>query len=1030
MRKRRRTAVSPSLSFYLLLCALLPLGVGRAQQAGQQVGPVAPETGVIAGVVTAQETGLALPEVRVTVAGTGLGATADHDGRFAIAQVPPGTHRLQARLIGYEVGEVAGVVVAPGQTATANLHLQPLPVALQEVVVVGYGTQVRRDITGSISSVAAADLKSTPTVNTVGAIQGRVAGVDIVTTGQKPGDGVRVRVRGARSVTAGNDPLYVVDGIPAAGVTDLNPNDIASIEVLKDASATAIYGSRGANGVVLVTTKQGSAGPTTFTYDSYVGVQRERSRIQMMNGQQYAQLKRDANRTTGNYHCDAGVAACDSGDAQIFLPVELASIQAGRSTNWQDLVLRQGQQVNNEIRIAGGDERTRFALSGGQLTQQGILQGQDFTRRSVRFNFNHELNDRLKVGTSASLVRTDQNLGRGDGIYSEALLNNPLAVPYDSAGNLLFKPTPDGQRVNPLSDVQNWVDNRANTLVSGTLFADYRLTDALSWRVNFGGNVSSNRRGVFQGAQTQVNQGSGADAGLWENRTTAYTLDNILTFRRNVGSDHRVDLTLLYSIQQQRTEDDTMHAAGLPYERQQFYDIGSATHIDGLYSDLTAWALQSYMARLNYAFKDKYLLTLTTRVDGSSRLARGHKYAMFPSVALAWRLSEEGFIRRTNLFSDLKLRASYGHTGNTAIDPYQTLGSMTRVMYSYNNNAAPGYRPGSLPNPDLKWENTGQLDLGLEFTALRGRLSGSVDYYRADTKDLIMRRQIPPTNGYTSILQNIGSTRNTGLEVALSVVPIEDWHGLRWSQDLNWSTNHNRIVSLYGGVNDVLNKWFIGQPIDVYYDNKFVGIWQAQDSLLAKQYKAKPGQIRVADVNGDGKIDGNDRVILGTPFPAWTGSMTSRFDWKRFDLSLMTVARVDFMANDQFLVGESTMQGRYNNLVTDYWTPTHPSNVESRPTFNQENPPFGDTRRYEDGSFIRVRSITLGYTLPGVHGGPWHARSLRFYVTALDPFLFTRFRGLDPESRTGTGDRTSAGYAEAAATPSYWTLLTGVTLSF
>ena len=750
----------------------------------------------------------------------------------------------------------------------------------------------------------------------------------------------------------------------------------------------------------------------------------------MMNGPQFAQLKRDANRTTGNYHCDISVAACDSGDAQIFWPVELESIKAGRSTNWQDLVLRDGQQVNNEIRIAGGDERTRFALSGGQLTQRGILQGQDFTRRSLRLNFNHELNERLNVGSSGSLVRTEQNLGRGDGVYSEALLNDPLAVPYDSAGRLLFKPTPDGQRVNPLSDVQNWVDNRANTLVSGTLFADYRLTGALSWRVNFGGNVSSNRRGVFQGAQTQVKQGSGADAGLWTNRTTAYTLDNILTFRRNVGSDHRLDLTLLYSIQQQRTESDTMHATGLPYERQQFYDIGSATHIDGLYSDLTEWALQSYMARLNYGLKDKYLLTLTSRVDGSSRLARGHKYATFPSVALAWRLSEEGFIRRTNLFSDLKLRASYGHIGNTAIDPYQTLGSMTRVMYALGDNPAPGYRPGRLPNPNLKWENTGQLDIGLEFTTLRGRLSGSVDYYRADTKDLIMDRQIPPTNGYTSVLQNIGSSRNTGLEVALSFVPVEDWHGLRWSQDLNWSTNHNRIVSLYGGVNDVLNKWFIGQPIDVYYDYKFVGIWQLQDSLLATQYKAKPGQIRVADVNGDGKIDGNDRVILGTPFPAWTGSLTSRFDWKRFDLSLMALARVDFMANDQFRTNESTMQGRYNNIATDYWTPTHPSNVESRPTFNQENPPFGDTRRYEDGSFIRVRSITLGYTVPNAHAGPWHARSLRFYVTALDPFLFTRFRGLDPESRTGTGDRTSAGYAEAAATPSYRTLLTGITLGF
>jgi TonB-linked SusC/RagA family outer membrane protein len=987
MRERRRTAVSPSFVL-LMLYALLPPPVGQAQQAREQPGALAPETGVITGVVTAQETGVPLAEVRVTVEGTGRSGTSGPDGRYTIDQVPPGTYRLHARLIGYTVADLSNVVVTAGQSVTADFRLQPLPVALQEVVVVGYGTQVRRDITGSVASVAVGDLKGTPTV-------------------------------------------IIVDGvITRNSISDLDANDIESIQVLKDASATAIYGSRGANGVVLITTKQGHSGPTTFTYDGYFGVQQERSRVKMMNGQQFAQLKREANRTTGNYRCPTTVAACDSGDAKIFSAPELASIRAGRSTDWQDLVLREGGQVNNEIRVSGGDERTRFALSGGQLTQQGILQGQDFTRRSLRINLNHQLNDRLKVGSSGSLVWTHQNLGRGNGVYSEALLNNPLGVPYDSTGQLLFKPTPDGQRVNPLSDVQNWIDDHANTLTSGTVFADYQLTDALNWRVNFGGNVSSNRRGVFQGAQTQVNQGSSADAGIWDDRTTAYTLDNILTFRRSVGNDHHLDLTLLYSIQRQRTERDTLHATGLPYERQQFYDIGSAGHIDGLYSDLTAWALQSYMARLNYAFKDRYLLTLTTRVDGSSRLAPGHKYATFPSVALAWRLSDEGFIRRTNLFSDLKLRASYGHTGNTSIDPYQTLGSLTRVVYAFNDNAALGYYPRTLPNPNLKWENTGQLDLGLEFTTLRGRLSGSVDYYRADTKDLIMQRQLAATNGYTSIVQNIGATRNTGLELALSAVPVEDWHGLRWSADFNVATNSNRIVSLYGGVNDVLNHWFIGQPIDVYYNYQFMGIWQLQDSLLAKKYQEKPGQIRLADVNGDGKIDGNDRVILGTPFPKWTGSLTSRFDWKRFDLSVMAVARLGFMANDQFRVGESTMQGRYNNLSTDYWTPTNPTNVESRPSADQENPLYGDTRRYEDGSFIRVRSITLGYTVPGVHGGPWHARSVRVYVTALDPFLFTRFKGLDPEPRTGSIHSYDLNYAEAAATPSYRTLLTGVTLGF
>ncbi|HEY6208786.1 MAG TPA: TonB-dependent receptor [Gemmatimonadales bacterium] len=1007
------------LRLLLPLLVALPLGRGRAQ-----------DTGTITGLVTAREAGDPLPATRVSIVGTSLGALAGADGRYVIASVPPGTYRLQARLIGYVVTEVAQVVVTAGDTTIENLELPPLPVTLQEVVVVGYGTQVRRDITGSVASVAVGDLKGTPTVNTVDAIQGRTPGVDIVTTGQKPGDGVRVRVRGTRSIKAGNDPLYVVDGIPAPGINDLSPNDIESIQLLKDASATAIYGSRGANGVVLVTTRQGGAGPTTFTYDTYAGVQRERSRLRMMNGPEFAQLKREANRTVGLYHCPSGVAACDSGDAQIFWPVELSSIKAGRSTDWQDLVFRGGRQVNNELRIAGGDEKTRFALSGGQLTQQGILKGQDFTRRSVRLNFDHLLSSRLKVGSSGSLIRTYQNLGRGDGVYSEALGNDPLGVPYDSTGKLLFKPTPDGQRVNPLSDVRNWIDERTRSMIYGTLFSDYNLTGALNWRVNFGGNLNFYRRGVFQGAETQVNQGSSADAGLWQTRTYEYTLDNILTYRPRLGGDHRIETTLLYSIQHQRVEQDTTHVAGLPYERQEFYDLGSAVHVDGVYSDLTEWSLQSYMARVNYGFKDRYLVTLTGRVDGSSRLAPGRKYGLFPSFALAWRLSDEGFIRRTNLFSDLKLRASYGQTGNTAIDPYQTLGSLTRVVYSFGDNAAVGYRPGSLPNPDLRWERTGQLDFGLEFTASNGRLSGSVDYYQARTKDLIMERQIAPTNGYTTILQNIGATRNTGLEVALSVLPVQNWHGLRWSTDFTWSMNRNRIVSLYGGVDDVLNHWFIGHPIDVYYNYKWVGVWQLQDSLLARQYNQKPGQIRVADVNGDGKIDGNDRVILGTPFPDWAGSVTTRFDWRRFDFSAMAVARWGFMANDQFRASQNTMQGRYNNLDVDYWTPTNPSNIESRPNADQENPLYGDSRRYEDGSFVRIRSITLGYTIPAVRGGPLRARTLRIYATALDPFLFTRFRGLDPESRTGSSTSSMVNYAETAATPSYWTLLTGVTIGF
>src|SRR5436309_8577499 len=404
-----RTSPCKLLSLLLLL-AMSPLSAVRAQTGGGGGGTTpGPTTGTISGVVTAQETGAPLPGARVMVAGTELGADVASDGRYSIDAVPPGTYRLRARLIGHALMEMTGVVVTAGDTARADFRLAPLAVTLQEVVVVGYGTQARKDITGSVASVAGEDLQRTPKANAIDAIKGRVPGVDIVTTGNKPGDGISIRVRGERSLTASNDPLYVLDGIPmAGGIGDLNPNDIESIEILKDASATAIYGARGASGVVLITTKQGKAGKTSVTYDTYAGTQQAVRRMPMMNGPQWAQFKRDAARNSNTgYQCPASVAACAHGDSILFWPQDLQALTAGRWTDWQDLVLHPGTQLSNEVRVTGGDEKTRFALSGGQLNQGGIVKGMDFVRRSVRFNFDHRPNPRLRVGTPASATQCD-----------------------------------------------------------------------------------------------------------------------------------------------------------------------------------------------------------------------------------------------------------------------------------------------------------------------------------------------------------------------------------------------------------------------------------------------------------------------------------------------------------------------------------------------------------------------------------------------------------------------------------------------
>ncbi len=996
-------------AFLLTLAVLLPLQNARAQ-----------ETGTIAGVVRAQETGAPLWGARITVSGTRFDAQTDSAGRYTITGVPPGTYRVQALIIGYGLGDVAGVAVAAGQTASADFQLTQLAVALQEIVVVGYGTQARRDITGSVASVGGDDVHEVPKTNAIEAIKGRVPGVDIVTSGNNPGDGISIRVRGTRSLTASNDPLYVLDGIPmAGGIGDLSPNDIESVEILKDASATAIYGARGASGVVLITTKQGKNGKTNITYDTYAGAQQALNRMPMMNGPQWAQFKRDAARNSNTgYQCPTGVAACGHGDSVLFWPQDLQALQAGRWTDWQDLVLREGTQLNNEVRVTGGDEKTSFALSGGQLHQVGIVRGMDFVRRSLRFNFDHRPNSRLRLGTSTSLTQSDQHLGRGDGVYSEALGNDPLGMPYDSSGNLLFKPTPDGQRVNPLSDVQNQKDDRGRARVFGTLFADYSLSPALNWRVNFGADLTFYRRGQFWGSQTQAQQGSPANATLEQQRVFAYTLDNILTFKRSLSPVHRIDVTLLYSVQTQRTEDQVTPVLGLPYEQDQYFDLGSAARVDAPSSYVSQWALRSYMARFNYALKDRYLFTLTSRDDCSSRLATGHKCQVFPSAALAWRLSEEGFIQRTGLFSDLKLRVSYGKTGNTAINPYQTEGSLSRTIYSFGDQPAVGYRPGNFVNPFLSWEHTTQTDVGLEFTVGHGSMSGSVDMYRAATSELLLSRQLSGINGRPSILQNVGATLNSGVEIALNTQMLRDWHGIGWSTQLNWARNRNRIVSLYGGsLNDVGNRWFIGSPISVYYDYQFGGIWQIADSVAMRRYGRKAGDIRIVDQNNDGKIDANDRVILGTPFPEWTGSLMNHFTWKDFDLSVMVIARCGQTTDDAFRRDQNVLAGRYNNVNVNYWMPNNPSNTDPRPNLDQERPENNSAMGFEDGSFVRVRSISVSYTVRGARlGSFFHANSLRIYATAQDPFLFTRFQGLDPESATNAG------------TPSYSTLMMGVTV--
>ncbi|MGH7578385.1 MAG: SusC/RagA family TonB-linked outer membrane protein, partial [Longimicrobiales bacterium] len=787
-------------SLLCLVCGMLaaPPGV-YAQTAGRVVGTV----------VEAQSA-RPLSAVTVEVVGTSARTMTDSEGRFVLAEVPTGEQTIRAEMLGY--GAATQLVdVTANEAVALQFDLEQSAIELEGLVVVGYGVQRAQDVTGSVASVRSEEIRQIATSNTIEAIKGKAAGVDIISNGFRPGDGVRVRVRGTRSMTADNEPLYVVDGIPlAGGIADFNASDIQSIEILKDASATAIYGSRGANGVVLITTNRGQASGTQITYDTYIGTQDTRREIDMMTGPQFAVYKREAFRTVSKYKCPEGTdprVGCAEGDADLFTEAELAAIESGASTDWQDYLKRVGAQQNHAINISGGNDNTRFTVSGNFFDQTGVTKRMDFRRMSGSASIDHRIG-RLNLGLSSTIAYNVRNEGAGNGIWDQALRHNPLGSPLFEDGTPNPQPVPDGLLWNPILTLDNVINEQTRTRVFGSIWAELDLAPGITFRSNFGPDLTYRRNGTFAGSNSGTHRASGnASATLHRDQKLAYTFSNFLTIDRVIAGDHRVNTTLLYELQHADSSANDISVSQLPYEHQRWENVGTAGLISSVGSGFQEWLLQSFMGRVNYGFRDKYLLTLTGRLDGSSRLAEGNKYDFFPSIAFAWRLSDEPFMAwlagpggpdgGSGIFDDLKLRASYGVTANTAIAPYRTQGSLARTTYSFEGAGAFGYRPDQLANPELGWEKTRALDVGLDFSALSGRISGAADFYIQNTSDLLLNRQLPITSGYSSVLENSGETQNKGIELSLSTVNI-DRPGFRWSTDITGSVYLNKIVSLFG----------------------------------------------------------------------------------------------------------------------------------------------------------------------------------------------------------------------------------------
>lgn len=939
-----------------------------------------------------------LPLVGVTIAikGKNTGTQSDANGHFKL-QVKDAPNAV---LIFTYVGYTSHEEPLKGR-AIVSVILEEDRKKLEEIVVVGYGAQKKKDVTGAISSVGTKAIQDVPVTNPQQALQGRAPGVEVINNSSKPGDEPQVRIRGSRSLSAGNDPLYVVDGIPYAGnLSDIGTGVIQSMDILKDASATAIYGSRGANGVVLITTQRGKVGKPVISYSGSYGVVNQLSETDMMNASKYIEMRREANRTGGKYDDNDQ----DASDKKIFNATEYANIKKGTDVDWQSLMLSPGYQNNHALSIAGGTEKTKYTVGFGYFKDQGVLKLQSYERYNINIGLDQQIGDRVRVGASLLGSYSLRNGETYNGI-DNALKMLPIAAPYDDKGNLITFPTGDSQQPNPLLDYVN--NNRVELMkrfrIFASLFAEVEIMDGLKYRLNVGPDIQNYNYGLFQGKNnTNLLIGGGdATASKGNAQTLAYTVENVVTYNKTFNK-HTIGATGLYSVQRQNVDISTTNVRGIPVETQQYYNLGQALNVTGVTSSLSSWTILSYMGRLNYGYDDRYLLTLTMRADGSSRFAPGKKWGYFPSIAAAWNLTSESWLKDNHILDNLKLRASYGRIGNTGINPYATQGVLTRIPYSFSNKGALGFAPGDLRNPNLTWETTTSADIGVDFGLFNGRVTGVVEWYNQKTTDLLMPLLLPYSNGFNSVLANLGTSRNRGWEVGLGGTVIDNPKGFSWKMDLNYFRNRSEILSIGGGrTEDIGNGWFVGQPTYVYYDYKKIGIWQDGDAALAAKYKAKPGEIRLEDVNNDGVIDAKDRQILGSPQPKWSAGTTQRFSYKGWELSIVAFARMGSTIKSDFYQNYNTLFGRYNNLNIDYNTSKNPTNDFPRPNVNQERPNNYQSLAYFDGSFFKIRNINLAYAFPDAWVQSMHMADLRVNVGVKQPLILAPYRqtwkGVDPE---------------------------------
>ena len=957
--------------------------------------------GSVSGTVTDAQ-GEAIIGASVLVKGTTTGTVTDFNGKFTLQRVPQNA-TLAISYVGYRTQNVA-----VGGKSQVSVTLEEDKQLLDEVVVVGYGVQRKSDVTGALTRVGEKELNSKPVSNAFEALQGKAAGVDI-TSSERPGTIGSIMIRGTRSLNASSEPLYVVDGVPlqSGGIEALNPRDIESIDILKDASSTAIYGSRGANGVVLITTKRGQEGKTQLSYSGSMTFQKIVDKSPAFSASDYITWRRWAYYNSAPDKYTPGDQPTMEQDKSFFSGDEVAwnNIAKGweggtwdpskvTDTDWTDMVTRTGVTQEHTLSARGGSKNASGNVSFGYFDNKGTQKGQQFTRYNFSAAADIQATPWFKASGSLNASyskweygfdRTGQSSNSGPtDIYGAAKSILRYTLPYDDNGAIILMP--GGSTTNTYTVIDEWTkstNNRETYRVLGSFYAQldfgkiWEPLQGLQWKTQFGPDFRFYRQGIFIDSSSAARGGGNNYATRNDTRNFAWTLDNMLLYNRTI-KDHTFGLTLLQSASKSNRETSNMHGEKYPMSSFLWNNMGAIDITESAYkasmgTELREYALSSYMARINYSFRERYLLTASARWDGSSVLAEGNKWDFFPSMALGWRMEQENFMKSVTWIDQLKVRFGVGVTGNSAVDPYGTLGVIASYWMPFSTGNSqilvtnePYYSNSSnrMPNKNLSWEKTTQWNIGVDFSFLKGRIGGTIDLYTSTTKDLLMAMTIPSLTGYPSMMANVGKTSNKGIEVTLNTIPmmLKDF---MWQSNLNFAWQKDKIEELSNGKeDDINNAWFIGESIAVHYGYEANGIWQESDAEeMAKfnenGHKFTAGSVRPVDQDGDYKITDKDRVILGNKNPRLTAGWTNTFSWKGIELSIELQGRFKYM----IATGGEGQLGMYQQREIDYWRPDNTGAEWQKPVYSTAGgDSYSSLLGFKDASFIKVRNLSLGYT--------------------------------------------------------------------